>query len=346
MIIGHVNLARGFRGGERQTELLIRELSARGYEQVLIARKGSALSPRLDGLPGLTIREIAKPFLLHTGAARGCDLLHAHEAKAAQYALLVRKFRGIPYVITRRVPKVPKQNFFTRAVYRNAAQVTALSGAIRDNLLKLQPTLKITIIPSMASPLQSDELNVATLRQRFSGKFVVGHIGALVNYHKGQQYLIEAARELRESYPDIQIVFLGEGRDETWFREMSQGLDNVSFEGFVNNVGDYLALFDLFAFPSLQEGLGSILIDAMNATLPIVASDVDGIPDLIKHEKNGLLVPPADSVALSAAIVRLYENKGLRDTLSSQAKDDSQIFFPPMITSRYLQEIYPVVMGQ
>ena len=343
MIIGHVNLQAGFRGGERQTELLIRELAARGLTQRLIVRKGSALSGRLEGLAGLTICEIAKPFMFHLSATKGCDLLHAHETKAAQYAMLVRKFRGTPYVITRRVPKVPKDNFFTHAVYSNAAKITALSGVIRTNLIKFDHELDIIIIPSMAASLPVDEERVGALRQRFSGKFVVGHIGALVNYHKGQQYLIEAARKLAKSHPDIHFVFLGEGKDEAWFRELAQGLDNISFEGFVNNVGDYLALFDLFAFPSLQEGLGSILIDAMNMQLPIVASDVDGIPDLIQHEKNGLLVPVADTPALVAGITRLYDDNGVRDSLAAQGKADSHRLFPPAITERYLQEIYPAI---
>lgn len=340
MIIGHVNLQSGFRGGERQTELLIRELSSRGYEQRLIARKGSVLSGRLAGLAGLTIREIAKPFLFHTAAAKGCDLLHAHETKAAQYAMLVRKFRGIPYVITRRVPKVPKDNFFTHAVYRNAARITALSGAIRDNLLRFDPELNVTIIPSMAASLPVDEAGVARLRERFAGKFVVGHIGALVNYHKGQRYLIEAARELAKSYPDMQFVFLGEGKDEAWFRELSQGLNNISLEGFVDNVGDYLAMFDLFAFPSLQEGLGSILIDAMNAKLPIVASDVDGIPDLIRDRENGLLVEVSNSDALCQAIAELRENSELSMQLATRAREDAEGYTPGHLAARYISEIY------
>jgi glycosyltransferase involved in cell wall biosynthesis len=119
------------------------------------------------------------------------------------------------------------------------------------------------------------------------------------------------------------------------------GLDNIIFEGFVDNVGDYLAAFDLFAFPSLQEGLGSILIDAMNAELPIVASDVDGIPDLIQNEENGLLVSPADSALLAEKLVCLYEDKELSARLASKAQSDSRRLFPPVITERYLREIYP-----
>lgn len=340
MIVGHVNLVKGFRGGERQTELLVRELSERGIEQRLIARKGSALTPRLEGLPGLTIKEIGFPYFLHASEAKGCDLIHAHEAKAAQYALFVRKLFGIPYVITRRVLKTPKNNFFTRAVYTNASRVTALSKAIRKNLLRYMPGLDITIIPSMAASLQVAPDEVARIREQFAGKFVVGHVGALVNSDKGQQYLIDAARNLSDDYPSMHFVFLGEGPDKQLFNEQAKGLSNISFIGFVDNVGDYLQVFDLFVFPSLKEGLGSVLIDVMDSKTPIVASNVGGIPDLVRHEKNGLLVPPRDGDALSTEIVRLFNDQSLREKLSQQAKLDAQLLFPPEITKRYLRDVY------
>lgn len=340
MIIGHVNLAAGFRGGERQTELLIRELSRRGYRQVIIVRRDSELGDRLSDVDGLDIRRIGKPYLLGMGAARGCDLLHAHEAKACQYAYWVKTIRGTPYVITRRVPRVPGSNPLTRAVYRNASAVIALSQAIKASMLQHNPKLNVQIIPSMSAQLPVNAAAVEALRERFAGKFLIGHIGALVNYHKGQQYLIEAARRLAPKYPQMHFIFLGRGKDEAWFRELAQGLDNIIFEGFVDNVGDYLEVFDLFAFPSLQEGLGSILIDAMRAELPIVASDVDGIPDLIHDQENGLLVQPADSVSLAAAIRRLHDDQQLATRLAAQAGMDAVRLIPPALAERYLREVY------
>jgi glycosyltransferase involved in cell wall biosynthesis len=249
MRIGHVNLAAGFRGGERQTELLIRDLASRGFQQVLVVRQDSELGARLAGVEGLEIRPVSKPYFFGVGAARGCDLIHAHEAKACQYAYWVKRFLGIPYIITRRVPRVPGSNIFTRAVYRNARGIVALSQAIKASLLRHNPQLDVHIIPSMSAGLPVDKARVAELRKRFSGHFVIGHIGALVNYHKGQQYLLEAARQISQQYPDLEFVFLGKGKDEAWFKELSEGLDNISFEGFVDNVGDYLEIFDLFAFP-------------------------------------------------------------------------------------------------
>jgi glycosyltransferase involved in cell wall biosynthesis len=344
MRIGHVNLAAGFRGGERQTGLLIRALAEQGLEQILIVRVGSAIPSRLADVPNLQIREIGKPFILHLAATEGCDLLHAHEAKAAQYAYLCKLRYGIPYIITRRVPKVPKNNMFTRAVYRHAAKITALSGAIRNNLLSFNPALDIAQIPSMASALPVDNDTVLALREQYRGRFVIGHIGALVNYHKGQQYLIAAAHELQQRLPDARFLFLGEGRDEAWFRELSGGMENIEFVGFVDGVGDYIELFDLFVFPSLQEGLGSILLDVMRASKPIIASNVDGIPDLIRHNENGLLVPPADTYALSQAIELLYRDRALRQQLGAQAAKDSLAYSPQEIALLFTDTIYRPLM--
>lgn len=340
MIIGHVNLAAGFRGGERQTELLIRELAARGLRQVLIARRGSELGARVADVAGLEVRHIGKPYLFRISAARGCDLLHAHEAKAGQYAYWVKRFLGIPYVITRRVPNVPGSSLLTRAVYRNARTVIALSHAIKAALLRHNPQLDVRIIPSMAAQLPVDEQRVVQLRQRFAGKFVIGHVGALVNYHKGQQYLLEAARKLSVRHLDLQFIFLGQGKDEAWFRKLAEGLDNITFEGFVDNVGDYLEVFDLFAFPSLQEGLGSILLDAMRSGLPIVASNVDGIPDLIDHEHTGLLVPAKDTDAVAAAIERLYADARLRSDLGAAAQQKAAGYLPAVLAQRIIAEAY------
>lgn len=345
MIIGHVNLAAGFRGGERQTELLIRELARRGYRQVVVVRRGSELGERLADVEGLEIRAISKPYVFGVGDARGCDLMHAHEAKACQYTYWVKRLLGIPYVITRRVPKVPGNNLLTRAVYRNASAVIALSRAIKRNLLRHNAALDVQIIPSMSAQLPVNQETVANLRKRFEGRFVVGHIGALVNYHKGQQYLIEAASALAQSHPEMLFIFLGRGKDEAWFRELASGQENILFEGFVDNVGDYLEAFDLFAFPSLQEGLGSILIDAMRAGLPIVASDVDGIPDLIRHEENGLLVEPGNSGSLAHAIQRLYGDASLRQHLAETAASDAQNFRPDRLAERVVEEVYRPLLG-
>src|SRR5688572_15564721 len=102
--IAHVNLARGFRGGERQTQLLITALSELGLQQILVARFDSPLLQIRD-VPGLKFYPVSKPYWKHVPGLRGLrpDLLHAHDAKAAQWSLLNHCFSSTPYVITRRM---------------------------------------------------------------------------------------------------------------------------------------------------------------------------------------------------------------------------------------------------
>ena len=345
VLIAHANFAKGFRGGERQTQLLIESLSKKGYSQKLLVRKGSELGRRCRGISNLKVIEIAKPYAFHVGRLKGVSLLHAHETKAAQFALFGKRLLGVPYIVTRRVDHAIKNNAFNRALYASAAQCVALSKAIRHEIQKIVPATDVAIIPSAWSRLSFDEKNVAALQQRFEGKFVVGHIGALVDRHKGQAVLIEAARILEKTHPDIHVILLGSGSDEAALKAQAEGLGNVTFEGFVDNVGDYLKCFDLFAFPSRYEGLGSILFDAMQFDVPIVASNVGGIPDIIQHEENGLLVPPSDARALADAINRLVYDKALRRKLSTNAHSRLNAFSPDAMAAKY-EWIYHLTLAK
>jgi glycosyltransferase involved in cell wall biosynthesis len=335
MRICHVNLARGYRGGERQTELLIRELAARRIEQSAILRAGDELARRLDGVPGLALRPITRPFILHVRLGRGW-LLHAHESRAAHFAHACHVVTGARYIVTRRVDNAPSPSVLTRRMYRHAAAVVAISTAIRNILQAYEPALTPRVIPSAQARLTADREAVRRIRARWPGRFLVGHVGALDNSQKGQLYLIRAARRLASSCPQMQFVLLGDGKDEAWLKREAGDLPNLSFEGYVRNVGDWLGAFDLFVFPSLHEGLGSTLLDAMSFGLPIVATRVDGIPDIVHDGENGLLVPPADEVALAQAITRLAEDPALRERLGASGRRIAADYTPERMAERYL----------
>ncbi|MCW9026649.1 MAG: glycosyltransferase family 4 protein, partial [Thiovulaceae bacterium] len=280
-MITHLNFAKGFRGGERQTMLLIQELSVRGYKQKVITRVESELANRLEGTKNLEIIRISKPYFFNLFKVKNDSLLHAHETKAAQFAFFAKMFLKIPYIVTRRVDNPIKNNFFNKKIYENASVCISLSNAIKDEILKITSDANIKIIPSAYSKLSIDENQAKVIKDRFKDKFLLGNIGELDNTHKGQFYLLEAMKKLQVEYPDIHLILLGRGKDEQKYKEQVKDLSNVTFEGFVDNVGDYIKCLDLFVFPSLNEGLGSILFDIMQAKVPIVASNVGGIPDIV-----------------------------------------------------------------
>ncbi|MGH8529038.1 MAG: glycosyltransferase family 4 protein [Nevskiales bacterium] len=348
MKVCHINLARGFRGGERQTELLIEALAGMGVSQRLVMRRGSPMAAHLHGVPGLELCEIGQPFVLHASSCRGCDLVHVHEAHAAYVALAAHWCWRLPYILTRRVDAPPGGSWINRKTYERAGIVVAISENVRAVLLGVMPQLPITMISSTHSGLAAtavpdapanlphSESVTAALRWWFAKKFVVGHAGALVNRHKGQLYLIEAARLLRERCPDLAVLLLGSGEDEAMLRAAAEGLDSVVFAGFQNDLGDWFSMMQVFAFPSLYEGLGSVVLDAMNHGLPVVGSRVGGIPEIVKHEVNGLLVPPGDAAALAAALQRLYDDAELRVTLAEGARLTADRYAPAAMAQAYL----------
>jgi len=343
--ICHVNLAKGFRGGERQTQILIQTLAEKGIRQILVARTDSPLHQHLAGTEKLTHIGVRKPYMrgIPDVAKLKPSIVHAHDAKAAQWSLLNWWRHKTPYLITRRVPNPLSRNFFTRAVYRNAEMVVVLSNAIKYSVRGLLPDVDIQIIPSMYASFPVDTGKVDSLRRRYAGKFVVGHIGALVDHNKGQSIVIEAARRLSERRPELHYVFLGTGKDEQRLKKIASDRSDIEFIGFVSDVGNWIALFDLFVFPSYHEGLGSTLLDVMQGGCPIIASATDGILDVIEHEVNGLLMPPGNPEKLAAAIDRLYSDPELRERFVQENRQRLMLYSPKYIVGRYY-ELYQSIL--
>lgn len=339
----HVNLAKGFRGGERQTEILIRELAkSNNIRQALVCRSDSPLRTRLADVPNLGFVKANHQLQGHFSAPES-DLVHAHEAKAVHWAWLHKTMKGAPYILTRRVPYPVKDKFFNRLAYCNASLAVAISSSIKKHLDSLGWT-KTALVASVLARLTQDNEKIIRLQKQKQAKIIVGHIGALVDRHKGQSVLLQVARMMQEEHPEVEFWFLGQGEDEAWLKQQSLELHNVKWLGFQSDVGSHLTVMDVFAFPSRNEGLGSVLLDVMDAGVPIVASDVDGIPDIVQHEQTGLLVPAGDAASLHKSLLRLLGDKSLSDYLVKNAKGQLDNYTPERMAESYKQ-IYCEVIG-
>lgn len=313
----------------------MRGLAAAGFAQRLVTRRDAALAERCRDIPGLEIIEAGCGVAGAGLALRGAGLVHSHEGRGVQAAWLHRRLGGCPYVITRRVQKGPRLSWLNRRMYRSAAAVVAISAAICRSLARLDARLPVTVIPSASSGLPARPGNVERLRASFGGTFVVGHVGALDDSHKGQLQIIRLARAWQAARPGVRFVLVGAGRDEASLREAARGLENVLFAGEVTNVADYLAAFDLFVYPSRHEGLGSILLDALDAGLPVVATAVGGIPEVITDGDNGRLVMPDDAAAFEAGVAAFVDDAGLRSRVSAANQLRARQFSAAAMTSRY-----------
>lgn len=344
-LLCHINLARGFRGGERQTELLVQGLARRGWRQRVVVRRNQPLAPRIAAIQGVELREVAGNPVAAAFAACGSALTHAHEARAAQASWLLHRLGGGPYVVTRRVDNPIKPSWVTRDLYLRAAMVAPVSAAIGKIVTSYAPGARCQPVHDAHAALQANYDDVNGIRARYPGKILVGHVGALDDSHKGQLDIIEMARRLRRIEPRACFLLVGNGRDEARMRETAQGLDNVKFIGFVDNVADYLAAFDIFVFPSRHEGLGSTLLDAMAFGLPVVATRVGGIPEIIRDGENGFLVDTGDVDTLVAETGRLLHDADLRKRIGRSNMLAAETYTVQQMALRY-EKIYTGILAR
>lgn len=332
--IAHVNVSRGFRGGERQAQLLIDELANTGVEQVLVARRGESLAQRMRDR--VEIREVSgSPFSVF-GATNDVDIIQVHEGRSVYGAWLRSMASGTPYVLTRRVNNPIKSNWLARAVYRRAGYVVSVATEIANIVQRYDEQIRSTVIHSASSGFVVDPATSDAIRSQYADRFVVGHVGALDNQQKGQEYIIEVARELQNSNPDIVFVLVGGGADEAMLKAAAADCNNINFTGFVDNVGDYLAAFDVFILPSNKEGIGGILLDAMDRELPVVAARVGGVPEIVRDGETGILIDPARTDQLKTAILSLQASAELRRTLGANGRAFARNFTPAVMAGKYL----------
>ncbi len=336
--ICHVNLAGGFRGGERQTFLLMEELASRGHEQRLIAKANSALAANAKLIEGLEVIESSLNGFDCRTYFKDAPLLHFHESRvfAAIWSFGIATEKK--HIITRRVERPPRSNFINKSIYRNANQTVTLSRSISKSIQKsFNLDLDPIVIPSAKTGFTTDQVEVQRIRSKMRGDFIVGHIGALDDSHKGQLQIIELAQMTRETFPEICFLLVGSGKDMGHFKQLTEDLNNIEFVGQKENVGDYLAAFDLFIFPSRHEGLGSILLDAMDFGLPIIASNVGGIPEIIKNEVNGILVDLNSLDDYYNALKSLFSDTKMRSQMQQSNTEKGKSFSVKTMTDQYIK---------
>ena len=337
-ILCHVNLATEFRGGERQTYLLMDRLSNQGWQQKLIARKSGKLAELSQSVDNLTIVETSINPLQYLGHFANVDIVHMHESRAFLTLHVSGHLRQTPYVLTRRVQRKPRQSWLNQSVYSKANAVVTLSDAIGQIVNEsLGIKLNYSVIPSAKTGFSFNSGEVQSIRSRLKGDFVVGHIGTLDDSHKGQLQIIETARRFSASHPEICFVLVGEGRDFELFKQQTASLDNIALVGLVDNVGDYLKAFDIFLFPSRHEGLGSILLDALDFGLPVIATDVGGIPEIIENGVNGFLVKPDAIDDICESILGLYSESALIEQIARANTEKAKSYTVGTMADKYAQ---------
>lgn len=332
----HIDTERTWRGGEQQVLYLTTGLARRGHRVCVVCQPASPLAERA-GDAGLDVIElrmrgetdfVAALALRKLIRRRGIDVVHMHTSHAhvlgSAAAYLARRGRT---VVTRRVDFGIGRNLFSRFKYRYGIdRYIAISEAIRQVLIAGGVDAgKIGVVHSGIDLARFNDVEAGGLRNEFGlapGAPAIGNVAALVG-HKGQCHLVDAMPRVLDAVPDARLFIVGEGDLrgplESQIRQL--GLEHaVTLTGFRTDVPQWLALFEVFVMPSVLEGLCTSVLDALASRKPVVASEAGGLPEIVHHERTGLLVPPGQPDRLADAIVRLLRDPELGRRLAETGR--------------------------
>jgi glycosyltransferase involved in cell wall biosynthesis len=219
---------------------------------------------------------------------------------------------GIPYVIyvlgsdwSIAKGKRIGGTLFRLALHKCNTVVTQ-SNIVKNDILSRFPRTRIEVVPNGITPTH----------KRANGNKIV-FLGRL-NKVKGIKYLIDAVRDINDC---PELVIAGSGSEEAGLKARAQGL-NVKFAGRIPDAGDLYMQGRFFVLPSLSEGLPQVILEAMSFGLPVIATRVGGIPDVIEHGRTGFLVEPGDSEDIRKHMEILLGDEALRRRMSEACLEE------------------------
>jgi len=315
-------------GAEGVVLHLSRALQARGHSVVVAATAGRPFTKDLEQLD-IDVRPmrlsgklnvLAALALARVARAESADVLHAHLSTAGVLAGVAGRIAGIPTVATVHGMTHP---FY----YRMVDHIVAVSEAVSQHLLRCGVTpRRITVVKNGVDASLFGQLPTREHARSMFGlplqAQTVGSVGRL-SEAKGHKYLLRAVALLRQRYPELRVMIVGGGEKLPCLLSEAEQLgiaSHVMFAGYRKDVDVVLAALDLYVQPSLEEGLGLAVMEAMAARVPVVGTRVGGIPELIEDGRTGLLVPARDPALLADAIARLLTDARLRARLADAAR--------------------------
>ena len=341
---------------------LTTSLHRRGHQSVVAGDPRGALWSRLSeyGLPRYPLRvrnhlDLLAGFRLRRLVqAGGYHIVHFHTARAHALSPWLHGLSA-KRIVTRRMDYPIARGRMTRLLYEQSVDmVVAISQGVEVALLAGGvPPARIRRIPSGVEtarflPNEHARQQLRTALGLLPHDIVVLTVGALTE-RKGHGTLFSAAYMLQERGVRLQYVVCGEGslRPSLEAQVRTLGLqDMIHFPGFSSDIPSYLAAADIFVHVPLWEGLGVAVIEALAAGLPVVASRVGGIPELIEDQVTGLLVPPQDAAALAVAIERLVHDPQSAKTLGTTGQTFVQAHFDVSVMARANESLYNELLAR
>lgn len=357
----HLSSERTWRGGEQQIAYLIEELTQMGLTVFIAVKGGSEFEKycrhkqlpyytlpfrnSMDVRTALQIKKIcdeAKP-----------DLVHMHSSKSHGVGVLSAILGNkVPLVLSRRVDFVPKNNWLTKFKYNHPSIRKIICVSDKITQIMRRYTAKANEVLTIHSGIDlakfSDRTGENILRKEFKihpNTFIIGNTSALEGHKDYFTFIDTVALLVRRKVP-VSAFIVGTGSLEKALKDYAseKGLMSVvHFTGFRRDITKVLPSFDLFLITSNEEGLGTSVLDAFAAGVPVVGTAAGGIPEMVVNDRSGMLAPIGDSDSLAHAVEKVLKNAALKDRLVRGAREKVKEFSKE-ITARNTMLIYQEII--
>ena len=346
----HVIVGLGFGGAEKVMAEIVSTLDASRFDVSVLALKSGGpwegiLKSR--GIPVATLdgRSLLDPALLLRASrffrTRSFDIIHSHLTWADFLAALFKRHARLVWHDHDTGESLPfSSRSLERLLIPRSDVVIAVSRSVQERLKARCPVIgdRIRILPNSILFPPQDQLSHVP-----SEVFRIGFVGRIDDPKKGLSILLRAAAAVARVHAGARFVMVGDGPAADRLKRLSSSLGlekSVEWLPARTDVWSVYRSLDLFVLPSLWEGFGIALLEAMGCGLPVVASRVGGIPEVVIDRKTGILVPPGNAEALADAILEMIRDPEIRRSMGDEARRHARTNFDMTKRIAELESIY------
>lgn len=354
----HLSTNADWRGGEQQVAYLLEELKAKGVQQTVIGRIGSAMEKycqehgfSYQGFKRKSSISISFAYKLNKFYSKNeVNIIHAHDSHGHTFAVLADTLFGgsPPIVVSRRVSFPVSKSIFSKFKYNylKIKSIICSSGAVKRIT---EPNIRDKSVLSVVyDGIDIDKFKQATdkgvLRKEFNipaDTPIVGNVAALTE-EKDYFTFIDTAAICLQQELKVAFVIIGDGKLEAELKQYvkEKGVEeHIHFAGYRTDVHQLLPELDLFLATPTNEGLGTSILDAMACGIPVVATNAGGIPETVKHLQTGWLSPVKDAENLAEGVKSILTDKQLAVKLTEGAAKNL-LFFSKQAMGEGVIDVY------
>jgi glycosyltransferase involved in cell wall biosynthesis len=332
----HTEWSDGLGGQEKRILSELTGMSKRGHYVALACKENARIKKEAEKIPvDIFTLPMRKPYdiesiikLTKIIKKINFDIVNTHSGVDSWIGGIASKLAGVKVLIRTRHLNIPlKRNLLNFVHYLPDMYVTCGEN-MRNNLIKNCGFPKEKVV-SISTGISSEFFEIKKdpeMKTKYGLKnnaIVITNVGILRSV-KGHEVTLKAVRHVVDKFPDAVFFFAGDGPRKRALEKMADELgisSQVIFAGFINNIKNVYSFSDIIVLSSWSEGLPQSILQAMASGIPVVATKVGGVPEIVFHEKTGILVQPGDFESLSNGIIRLLKDHVLREQIINNARE-------------------------